>query len=699
MWHLKTIQFAGALSLTLVIAISGSATAAPETAPASPTTTKPAPPGRGAAQRSTAAPELTPHTTAVLRPGFNENVYGPNDDGTYPCVGPESGIPSGCTPSALPIGFPVNFFGHSYSSLYLNNNGNVTFDGPLGDFTPFPILTTSHVIIAPFFADVDTRVGPTVAFGNGTVDGHPAWGATWLGVGCFNETLVGTNAFQLVLINRDDTGAGNFDMEFNEGQIQWETGQASGGNGSCLGGSSARVGFSNGTNAAFELPGSDTPGSFLDSNTATGLIYGSIGSTVPGRYVFPARGGFAPTPGTVPLLPQPARLIDTRGNGGPIDTAQSRCFTVAGQAGIPANAVGVLMNVTAVSYLSMGWLSLYPAGQTLPSTSTLNFQPGAYAIANGVMTRIGDNGQVCVGVGTVNNAPGGANVVLDVTGYMTAASALQLPLLTQPQRLVDTRQNGGPIANGQSRCFTVAGQAGIPADATGVILNVAGVGYTSMGWLTLYPAGNAVPSTSTLNVDTHAYAIANGAIARIGTNGQLCVNFGTVGNTPAASDVVLDATGYLTSVAATQMPLLAQPQRLVDTRTSGGPINTGESRCFTLAGLGGVPSNAVGVVLNAAAVDYTAPGWVTLYPAGQAVPATSTLNFDLSEYAMANSAVIPLGPGGQVCASVGTLNSAPGSADVILDVGGYLTGVPGGAAATSSVHTPIGVPKPKIATK
>jgi hypothetical protein len=631
----------------------------------------------------------------AIRPGFNSTTYGPNDDGTYPCVSTDAGTPPNCTPTAIPIGFNINFFGTTYSSLFLNNNGNVTFDAPLGDYTPFPILTTTQVMIAPYFSDVDTRAGPTVTFGPGTVNGRAAWGANWQGVGCFDQVTTVANTFQLVLIDRSDTGAGNFDMEFNEGSIQWETGQASGGDASCLGGSSARVGYSNGSTAAFELPGSGIPGSFLDSNATTGLIHGSIGSTVLGRYVFPARNGFAPTPGTVPLLSQPQRVVDTRTSGGPINTGQSRCFTLAGQSGIPANAVGVLLNVTAVSYDAPGWLTIYPGGQPVPTTSTLNFQPGAYAIANGVVARIGSNGQVCVSVGTLGSSAGSANVVLDVTGYMTAASALQLPLLPQPQRLVDTRTTGGPITTGQSRCFAVAGQAGIPADATGVLLNIAGVSYNTLGWLTVYPGLQPVPSTSTLNVDPRAYAIANGAIARIGSNGQICVNFGTVGNVAGSSNVVLDATGYLTSVASTQMPLLSQPVRLVDTRGSGGPIATGHSRCFTVAGVSGIPANAVGVVLNAAAVDYTTPGWLTLFPNGQSVPTTSSLNFDTTEYAMANSAIVTIGTGGSVCVAVGTPGNIPGSSDVILDVVGYLTGVPSlSSAQAQGERAPIRIPKP-----
>jgi hypothetical protein len=57
----------------------------------------------------------------------------------------------------------------------------------------------------------------------------------------------------------------------------------------------------------------------------------------------------------------------------------------------------------------------------------------------------------------------------------------------------------------------------------------------------------------------------------------------------------------------------------------------------------------------------------------QPVPATSTLNFDPREYAIANGAIAKLGPDGQVCVDVGTVGNAPGSAQVILDVAGFLT--------------------------
>jgi hypothetical protein len=74
--------------------------------------------------------------------GCTANTLPANDDGSTGLVG-------------LP--FSANFFGTTYDALYVNNNGNVTFDSSLAAFTPFDLTSTSRVIIAPFFADVDTR--------------------------------------------------------------------------------------------------------------------------------------------------------------------------------------------------------------------------------------------------------------------------------------------------------------------------------------------------------------------------------------------------------------------------------------------------------------------------------------------------------------------------------------------------------------
>src|SRR5262249_47841825 len=147
-------------------------------------------------------------------------------------------------------------------------NGNITFTGPLDTFTPFGLQGAGQVIIAPFFADVDTSVAGTggsmvVTYGTSTINGRPSFGVNYVNVGYFDSNTNKLNSFQVVLLDRGDTGAGNFDIEFNYDKITWETGDASGGTNG-LGGSSAVVGYSNGSNLTFQLNGSLVPGSFLD---------------------------------------------------------------------------------------------------------------------------------------------------------------------------------------------------------------------------------------------------------------------------------------------------------------------------------------------------------------------------------------------------------------------------------------------------
>lgn len=217
-------------------------------------------------------------------PGFNSSFLDRNDDGS-------TGL--------LALGFTANFFGNSYSQLYANNNGNVTFDNPLSTFTPFNLQTTNRVIIAPFFADVDTRnlASDLLRYGTGTFDGKSAFGVTWagVGVGYFNARADKLNNFQLLLVNRSDVAAGDFDIYFNYDRIQWETGEASGGTNG-LGGNSARAGYSNGVDTSFEIPGSAINGAFLDGGPNSLAAGGN--TNVAGRFLFQVRNGSVVTPPT-----------------------------------------------------------------------------------------------------------------------------------------------------------------------------------------------------------------------------------------------------------------------------------------------------------------------------------------------------------------------------------------------------------------
>lgn len=212
---------------------------------------------------------------------------------------------SGCRDSTLPrnddgstgvvdLPFLLDFYGQGYRQAFVNNNGNITFDQPLTTYTPFGLIATYLPIIAPFFADVDTRGGEGVTtYGTTTYDGHQAFCVSWPRVGYYPNQVDKLNTFQLLLVQRADWGNGDFDIVFNYDSILWETGGASGGSGG-LGGASAYAGFSSGSGSedtSYELPGSGVNGALLDSNATTGLANSSRGTAVPGRFVFSIRNG------------------------------------------------------------------------------------------------------------------------------------------------------------------------------------------------------------------------------------------------------------------------------------------------------------------------------------------------------------------------------------------------------------------------
>ncbi|HEU4410430.1 MAG TPA: nidogen-like domain-containing protein [Polyangiaceae bacterium] len=213
----------------------------------------------------------------------------PNDDGSAP---------------PFPVPFDLNFFGAQTDLLHVNNNGNVTFEGPMATFTPFAITANTRPIIAPFFADVDTRGTPAnpVVYGQTTFEGRPAVCVSWVDVGYFSQHNDKLNRFQLVLVDRSaDFVAGDFDIVMNYNQILWETGDASNGTDG-FGGISAGAGYSAGTNVDgqfFEFPGSREPGSLLDSNPTTGLTRTRRNSLSLGRHIFPVRNGVAPVGASV----------------------------------------------------------------------------------------------------------------------------------------------------------------------------------------------------------------------------------------------------------------------------------------------------------------------------------------------------------------------------------------------------------------
>ena len=199
--------------------------------------------------------------------------------------------------AAVALGFTMNFFGTSYSTIYINNNGNVSFGGAVNAYTPAGLSgVLTHPMIAPFFADVYTSAASSgiVSYESRAagVGGRPTFGVEWPRVNYYNDsTGAKQDTFELLIVSRSDLAAGAVDIYFNYGSMKWETGNASGGvNG--LGGSCATAGFSAGSGKAgtfYELPGSGLCGSLIDGGSKQ--LQTATNDGVAGQWLFAIRGG------------------------------------------------------------------------------------------------------------------------------------------------------------------------------------------------------------------------------------------------------------------------------------------------------------------------------------------------------------------------------------------------------------------------
>jgi hypothetical protein len=151
--------------------------------------------------------------------------------------------------------------------------------------------------------------------------------------------------------------------------------------------------------------------------------------TLPAKARYDAGTPFAPPPGGPPPPPPvfaattfntlaPCRLIDTRNgtgplSGPPIGAGELRSFVATGTCGVPAGAVTLSANVTAVNPAAAGDLVVYPNGvPSPPSASTLSLRAGRTR-ANNSLVSLASDGSFLV----KNNAAGGLDFVLDVNGY------------------------------------------------------------------------------------------------------------------------------------------------------------------------------------------------------------------------------------------------------------------------------------------
>jgi hypothetical protein len=248
-----------------------------------------------------------------------------------------------------------------------------------------------------------------------------------------------------------------------------------------------------------------------------------------------------------------------------------------------------------------------------------------------------------------------------------------------PSRLLETRsgdglgtidgdQSGvGRRGDGALSEVQVVGRAGLPAAVRAVSLNVTAVDPSRAGFVTVYPCGQPRPNAAQLN-HSIGITVSTAVIVEPGSDGRVCI-FNMV-----ETDLLVDVNGYVPLGAAFDA---GSPARLLETRVGEGlstvdgradgigPREGGSVTELQVTGRAGVPDRVNAVMLSVTATETWAPGFVTVFPCGGAIPTSANLNYTAAS-TVTNAVVTAVSASGRVC--IYTMATI----DLVVDLGGYL---------------------------
>ncbi len=376
----------------------------------------------------------------------------------------------------------------------------------------------------------------------------------------------------------------------------------------------------------------------------------------------------------------PTRILDTRlGLGLDHQPATGETFNLnfaSSSAAVPVDAVAVVVNVTATQATGSGFVTAWPQGQPKPNTSIINIERAGQTLANLVTVPLGIGGGVSLFTAT------SMHLIADVQGYYASSSFDGVNpfdhagrFMPVTNRMLDTRLSPGAARVGAGASVTVDVRPWIGGvDAIAAVLKVTVADATNGGYWTVYPANTTQPNSSNINVNSPGDVVPNQVITRL-TNDQFTVYSEQGGH------LIVDIVGYFTSSTA---PVGVEgefhpvsPDRWLDMRTDTAlaPRLVHGDRTVEVAMRPSVdlPSGMIprvgSVVMNLTVTGATTGGYFLAYPAGGAVPGTSSSNVSMTGQTFANHVIT------QVSARGFDLYTYAG-AYLISDITGYFTGTP-----------------------
>jgi len=125
--------------------------------------------------------------------------------------------------AAIALPFTFCLYGQSFDSVYINNNGNLSFHYPMFNFTSDSFPSNNYTMTAPYWADIDTRDSASGLVYYKISATHMI--VRWDQVGYFPMNASRKNDFQIIITDGNDPLLPpGINVGYCYGQMEWASG-------------------------------------------------------------------------------------------------------------------------------------------------------------------------------------------------------------------------------------------------------------------------------------------------------------------------------------------------------------------------------------------------------------------------------------------------------------------------------------------
>ena len=237
----------------------------------------------------------------------------------------------------------------------------------------------------------------------------------------------------------------------------------------------------------------------------------------------------------------PTLLVDTttrlRAPGRLVPGQTLKVNVPAAQVGVPSGTSAVAISIVGINPDINGFVTAWPCGTTRPTASTMNPKKGTTR-QNFAIVKLNAAGELCL------YTPTRVDLKVEVMGWFKGTNPHTMTPTT-PTRIVDTRDSrpgmnlgtgAGRLPAGTVKQVKLAGDRGIPSNATVVFVNVTVTSGATNGSLSLTDC-SVTPQVESVNFQA-GRNVSTGLQVQLSATGTLCIKSST------AAHVIVDIVGW-----------------------------------------------------------------------------------------------------------------------------------------------------------